>query len=96
MKHGPVDKVRDVWKRVGDVMSNKLSKTSGRWWLSTSDEDIAWLCVRIDPFPKHYGYGLCPYMSSGDKGKHFVGGISYKSYLIYAIFQNIGLYVPTS
>ena len=61
MKHGPANKVKEVWKQAGIQMSSKLSKTSGRWWFSTSEDDIAWLSIRIDPFPKLYSY--IPYMS---------------------------------
>ena len=61
MKNGPVDKVKDVLKRAGADMSNKLSQTTEMWWFSTSGDGVAWLHVRIDPRPKFYRYG--PYMS---------------------------------
>lgn len=45
-----------MWPIVGDTARSKVGKKPVG--LSTAEGGVAWLHVRLDAFPKYYGYAL--------------------------------------
>ena len=52
----------ELWVEVARAMKNRLGEAPV--WLSTAGMGVAWLHVRLDSFPKYYGYA--PYRSFED------------------------------
>lgn len=54
LRRGPRDQVDALWRVVGQTVRFKLGASP--IWLSTAGGGVAWLHVRVDAFPKYYGY----------------------------------------
>ena len=54
LRHGPQTQIHNLWRRVGHAMDEHLSERPV--WLNTAGMGVAWLHVRLDSWPKYYGY----------------------------------------
>lgn len=54
MRNSDMSQQHLLWRLVGEVTQRQLGKTPV--WLSTAGAGVAWLHVRIDDWPKYYGY----------------------------------------
>lgn len=55
MKNASQEEIKDLWKNVGDSISENLS--SKPLWISTAGDGVSWLHIRLDSYPKYYNYG---------------------------------------
>ena len=54
LRHGPQTQIQNLWRQVGYTMDQHLSAEPV--WLNTAGMGVAWLHVRLDSWPKYYGY----------------------------------------
>jgi len=54
VRTAPEHQRHSLWQRVGEEMCRRLSRNP--IWLSTAGAGVSWLHVRIDDYPKYYGY----------------------------------------
>jgi hypothetical protein len=54
LRHSRVEQQHALWQALGGAMQRRLS--SRPVWLSTAGGGVAWLHVRLDDYPKYYGY----------------------------------------
>jgi hypothetical protein len=54
LRHSPDAQQRLLWRVVGAAMQRRLD--SRPVWLSTAGGGVDWLHVRLDDYPKYYGY----------------------------------------
>jgi len=55
VREAPEPQRHALWQAVGEVMARRVS---GRpVWLSTAGAGVSWLHVRLDDWPKYYGFG---------------------------------------
>ena len=53
-RNAPVEQQIYLWKMTGEAMSNRIGTRP--LWLSTAGGGVAWLHIRLDDWPKYYGY----------------------------------------
>jgi hypothetical protein len=53
-----------LWQSVGEAMARRIGAKPV--WLSTAGAGVSWLHVRLDDYPKYYGYG--PYRRVAEPG----------------------------
>ena len=54
IQQAPSSQVDALWSMVGTTVKDMIGKTP--LWLSTAGGGVAWLHVRLDSYPKYYGY----------------------------------------
>jgi hypothetical protein len=54
IRNAPATQVNSLWRVVGRSLASQISEKP--LWLSTAGGGVAWLHVRIDTFPKYYGF----------------------------------------
>ena len=58
LKQGARDHVHLLWQLVGEHFSKRLDEQDPEpVWLNTAGMGVAWLHIRVDSYPKYYGYG---------------------------------------
>ena len=55
-RQAPQEQIHALWRIVGSVMQQRLGDRP--LWLSTAGGGVAWLHVRLDSYPKYYGFQL--------------------------------------
>ena len=55
IREAPEEQIHALWRIVGSVMQGHLSDRP--IWLSTAGGGVTWLHVRLDSYPKYYGFG---------------------------------------
>jgi hypothetical protein len=61
VRQAPEARVHDLWRVVGESMERRLDAEPT--WLSTAGMGVSWLHVRLDTWPKYYGFA--PYGEAG-------------------------------
>lgn len=64
VRQAPESQRHALWELVGAAMGRRLS--SRPVWLSTAGGGVSWLHVRLDDWPKYYGYE--PYRATAQQG----------------------------
>ena len=54
IRQAPSSQVNALWHVIGNTVKSRIGKTP--LWLSTAGGGVAWLHVRLDSYPKYYGY----------------------------------------
>jgi hypothetical protein len=54
IRQAPSSQVNTLWRVIGTTVKSRIGKTP--LWLSTAGGGVAWLHVRLDSYPKYYGY----------------------------------------
>ncbi|NER78732.1 MAG: hypothetical protein F6K42_03975 [Leptolyngbya sp. SIO1D8] len=54
VRQAPESQIHALWQSVGKAMQRRLSDRPV--WLSTAGGGVSWLHVRLDDWPKYYGY----------------------------------------
>ncbi len=58
LNHGSDEQIHELWAQVGANLATRLRDQDSRApvWLSTAGMGVAWVHIRLDSFPKYYGY----------------------------------------
>ena len=54
IRQAPSSQIDKLWRVIGSTVKSRIGKTP--LWLSTAGGGVAWLHVRLDSYPKYYGY----------------------------------------
>ena len=54
IRQAPRSQIDALWRIIGTTVRSRIGKTPV--WLSTAGGGVAWLHVRLDSYPKYYGY----------------------------------------
>jgi hypothetical protein len=55
LRNAPEHQQYSLWQAVGRSMIDRLSSPDPMW-LNTAGAGVSWLHVRLDSYPKYYGY----------------------------------------
>ncbi len=54
IRQAPSLQIDKLWRVIGSTVKSRIGKTP--LWLSTAGGGVAWLHVRLDSYPKYYGF----------------------------------------
>ncbi len=54
IRQAPSSQIDKLWRVISSTVKSRVGKTP--LWLSTAGGGVAWLHVRLDSYPKYYGY----------------------------------------
>ncbi len=63
LRAAPESQALELWKSLGEA-AKRCSSDSRPIWISTAGMGVAWLHIRLDSYPKYYGYAK--YKESSD------------------------------